>query len=39
VLGEGACQMKTSTFEDIAIAVVSFALAYHAYLIIAALAK
>jgi len=35
----GACQMKTSTFEDIAIAVVSFALAYHAYLIIAALAK
>jgi hypothetical protein len=32
-------KMKTSTLEDIAIAVVSFALAYHAYLIIAALAK
>jgi len=31
--------MKTSTFEDIAIAVVFFALAYHAYLIIAVLAK
>jgi len=31
--------MKTSTFEDIAIAIVALALAYHAYLIIAALAK
>jgi hypothetical protein len=39
VLGEGACKMKTSTLEDIAIAIVALALAYHAYLILTTLAK
>ena len=32
-------KMKTSTFEDIAIAIVALALAYHAYLILTTLAK
>jgi hypothetical protein len=31
--------MKTSTLEEIAIAIFALALAYHAYLIIATLAK